>query len=169
MKSTILAMLGVLVLMSSLAAQSTQLTNEAFSWNAELVTLDESARAITVKSRVVGEQTPAEFARLKAGERVMLTWSGYDQYADAIREVRSAGINKSEGRFTFPAEFVAFDAARRYVTFKVQIPETSVGNLKSLKAGEWVTATSPHGPSAKSNAVLKVRPYVERASALNSN
>jgi hypothetical protein len=169
MKSTVLTILGVLVLTSSLAAESTQLTSEAFSWNAELVTLDESARAITVKSRVVGEQTPAEFARLKAGERVMLIWSGLDQYADAIREVRPAGINKSEERFTFPAEFAAFDAARRYLTFKVQIPETSVGNLKSLKAGEWVTATSPHGPSAKSNPVLKVRPYVEQASAPSSN
>jgi hypothetical protein len=168
MKNTIITMLGVLVLTSSLVAQSA-LTSEAFSWSAELVTLDETARLLTVKSRVVGEQTDAEFGRLKAGERVMLTWSGYDKYADAIREVRSAGGNKSEARFTFPAEFVSFDAGRRYMTFKVQIPQDSAGNLKSLKPGEWVTATSPHGPSAKSNPIVSVRPYVQSGSATNSN
>jgi hypothetical protein len=71
--------------------------------------------------------------------------------------------------FTFPAEFVSFDAAHRYVTFKVQIPQNSLGNLKTLKPGEWVTATSPHGPSAKSNPVVSVRPYVESGSATSSN
>jgi hypothetical protein len=118
---------------------------------------------------VVGEQTDAELGRLKAGERVTLTWSGYDKYADAIREVRSAGVNKPEERFTFPSEFVSFDAAHRYLTFKVQIPQNSLGNLKSLKPGEWVTATSPHGPSAKSTPIVSVRPYVESGSATSSN
>jgi hypothetical protein len=169
MKNTIIiTMLGVLVLTSSLVAQSA-LTSEAFSWNGELVALDETARVLTVKSRVVGEQTYADFGRLKAGERVMLSWSGYDKYADAIREVRLPGVNKSEERFTFPAEFVSFDAAHRYLTFKVQIPQNSLGNLKTLKPGEWVTATSPHGPSAKSNPVVSVRPYVESGSATSSN
>jgi hypothetical protein len=99
----------------------------------------------------------------------MLTWSGYDKYADAIREVRLPGVNKSEERFTFPAEFVSFDAAHRYVTFKVQIPQNSLGNLKALKPGEWVTATSPHGPPAKLNPVASVRPYGESGSATSSN
>jgi hypothetical protein len=168
MKNTIITMLGVLVLTSSLVAQSA-LTNEGYSWSGELVALDETARLLTVKSRVVGEQTDAEFGRLKAGERVMLTWSGYDRYSDAIREVRPAAVNKFEQRFTFPAEFVSFDATRRYMTFKVQIPQDSVGNLKSLKPGEWVTATSPHGPSARSNPVVSVRPYVQSGSATKSN
>jgi hypothetical protein len=161
-------MVGVLVLTSSLVAQSA-LSSEAFSWSGEFVALDETARFLTVKSRVVGEQTDAEFGRLKTGERVMLTWSGYDRYADAIREVRPAAVNKFEERFTFPAAFVSFDAARRYMTFKIQVPQDSVGNLKSLKPGEWVTATSPHGPSAKSNPVVSVRPYVQSGTAPNSN
>jgi len=168
MKNTVLTMFGVLVLTSSLVAQSA-LTSEAFSWNGELVALDETARLLTVKSRVEGEQTAAELGRLKAGERVALTWSGYDKYADAIREVRSAGVNKSEERFTFPSEFVSFDAAHRYLTFKVHIPQNSLGNLKSLKPGEWVTATSPHGPSAKSTPVVSIRPYVESGRVTSSN
>jgi hypothetical protein len=168
MKNTVFTILSILVLTSGLVAQSA-LAGEAFSWNGELVTLDETARLITVKSRVVGEQTTAELGRLKAGDRVVVIWSGYDKYADAIREVRLAVVNKPEERFTFPAEFVSFDAEHRYLTFKVQIPQNSLGNLKSLKPGEWVTATSPHGPSAKSNPVVMVKPYVEHAGTASSS
>ena len=168
MKNTIITMFGFLVLTSSLVAQSA-LTSEAFSWSGELVALDETARVLTVKSRVVGEQTDAEFGRLKTGERVMLTWSGSDKYADAIREVRLPGVSKSEERFTFPAEFVSFDTTRRYVTFKVQIPDNTVANLKSLKPGEWVTATPPQGSAAKTSPITTIRPYVEPASEPKSN
>ena len=138
MKSTLFTMVGVLVFAGSFFAQSTQPASEAFSWNAELVALDQNAKVITVKSPFVGEPAAVEFERMKAGERVMLTWSGYDTYADAIREVRPVAVKKLEERFTFPAEFVSFDAAHRYVTFKVQIPQNSLGNLKALKPGEWV-------------------------------
>lgn len=171
MKRTVLvlATVCVLLLASTLLAQSTQLTSDAFSWSGELVALDENARLMTVKARVVGEQAPAEFGRLKAGERVVLTWSGYDKYADAIREVRSASVHKPEERFTFPVEFMSFDAGRQYVTFKVQIPESGISNLKSLKPGEWVTATSPHGLSSKSTPVVMVRPYVGSGSTTGSN
>jgi hypothetical protein len=169
MKSTILTMSAVLVLAGSLFAQSTQLTSEVFSWNGELVAPDANSRVMTVKAPIVGQQTPAAFQRLKTGERVMLTWSGYDKYADAIRDVRSSSlVNKSDERFTFPAEFASFDAERRYATFKM-VPENSIGNLMTLKPGEWVTATSPHGALAKSTPVTMVRPYVEHTSAINSN
>jgi hypothetical protein len=72
-------------------------------------------------------------------------------------------------RLTFPAEFVAFDKDHRYATFKVQIPQNGIDRLKSLKPGEWVTATSPQGPSSKVTPVVAVRPYVESARAVNSN
>jgi hypothetical protein len=161
MKRTVAVLtLFVFVLTSNLAAQSTQVAGDAFSWHGELAALDESGRTVTVKARVVGEQAPGEFGRLKPGERVMLIWSGYDKYADAIRAVRSASVAKSEERFTFPVEFVSFDGARQYATFKVQIPESGIARLKSLKPGEWVTATSPHGASSKSTPVLTIRPYV---------
>jgi hypothetical protein len=170
MKSTTLTMLAVLLLTGSLAAQSTQLTSEVFSWSGELVALDGTTRVLTVKAPVVYEQAPAEFHRMKAGDRVMLTWSGYDKSADAIREAHAmAGFRASSDRFTFPAEFVSYDGEHRYLTFKTQIPEKSIANLKTLKIGEWITATSPHGASARSNPVVMVRPYVEPVAAVNSN
>jgi hypothetical protein len=169
MKNAIVTTFGVLVFTTSLFAQSAPFPSNVFSWNGEFVALDANARVITIKSPVVGEQTAGELGRLKTGEQVVLTWSGYDTSADAIRDIRSAAGVKSTGRFMFPAEFVAFDGSRRYVTFKVQIPENSIGSLRSLKPGEWVTATSPHGSSGKSNSVLMVRPYVEGVSSINSN
>jgi hypothetical protein len=169
MKSTILTIFGVLVVAGSLFAQSTQPTSEAFSWNAELVALDLNANIITVKAPFFGEQSAAELERMKTGGRVMLTWSGYDKYSDGIREVRPVtAVKRSDERFTFPAEFVSFDTARRYVTFKVQIPSNSASNLTLLKPGEWVTATSPHGAAAQTSPIASIKPYVEHATVVSS-
>jgi hypothetical protein len=72
---------------------------------------------------------------------------------------------KADERFMFPVEFVSFDPERKYITFKVVVPETSLPNIKMLKPGEWVTATSPHGSSSKITPVVAIRPYVLRASS----
>jgi len=169
MKSGILATFALLVFAIASAAQSTPANNESFSWNGELVALDAASHNLTVKAPVVYEDTLAAFGRLKAGERVMLTWSGYDKYADAIRAVKPVAGAATSERFTFPAEFLAFDKDHRYATFKVRIPENGIDKLKSLKPGKWVTATSPQGPSSKTTPIVAVRPYVESASAVNSN
>jgi hypothetical protein len=155
-----LATLGVLLLSAGLLAQSNQPGNEEFAWHAELVALDESMRIVTVKAPTVGEQTAADFGPLKGGERILLRWSGYDKFADSIsRVVRPADV-KANDRFTFPADFVSYDAARRYVTFKVQVPANHLANVKALKPGEWVTATSPHGSLSKTTPVVAIRPFV---------
>ncbi len=168
MKRAMYATIALLVFAMATAAQSP--ANESFSWNGELVALDAATHILTVKAPVVYEETFAAFGRLKAGERVMLTWSGYDKSADAIRAVKPvASSGNTAERFTFPVDFVAFDKEHRQATFKVQIPENAVARLKSLKPGEWVTATSPHGPSSKTMPVVAVRPYVESGSAVNSN
>jgi len=150
-------------------AQASQLNSKTFTWSAELVALDESTRFLTVKAPVVGENAPADFGRFKAGERMMLRWSGFDTSADAISTaIRPADV-KADERFTFPADFVAYDANRRYATFKVQIPENNVASLKALKPGEWVTATSPHGASSKTTPIVSIRPYVLTTSTGSSN
>jgi hypothetical protein len=162
----VLAMFCVLSVSATLAAQTGQTTQMSaeYSWHGELVALDENARMLTVKSPVVGEHAPAELKRFKAGERIQLGWSGFDKYADAVNKALRLA-DKAEDRFTFPAEFVAFDDSRRYVTFKLQIPQNGVASLKSLKPGEWITATSPHGASSKTTPVVAIRPYVGGGSA----
>jgi len=151
-----------------LAAQSSQPAADTYTWSGELVSLDEGARILTVKARVVGDQPMTQLPKFKVGDRIVVTWSGYDKYADAINHaVRYDGTKRAEERFTFPVDFVAFDSAHQYLTFKAPIPADSVAKIKSLKPGEWVTATSPHAKAAESQPIVSVRPYV--GSSTNSN
>jgi|SRR5688572_1791009 len=160
MKRMILVAATIFSAFSTWVAQAAVQTKDSFSWSAELVAFDEGSKTVTVKASGWGEHVAADFGRLKAGERVVLRWSGYDNYADSILRGLRASEIKAEERFTFPVEFVSFDPERKYITFKVVIPETSLPSIKMLKPGEWVTATSPHGPSAKTTPISAVRPYV---------
>ena len=151
-------------------AQSVQPTSETYSWSGELVGFDANGRIITVKSRVVGDQALAELPRFKSGDRIVLTWSGYDTYADAIsRAVRFDAAKKWSEPFTFPVEFVAYESPRQYVTFKFQVPAGSVDAVKSVRPGEWVTATSRHRPASESEAIMAVRAYAASASPTSTN
>ena len=55
-----------------------------------------------MKVQVLAE-TEKEIARFKAGERILLTWSGADRYAGAVRAVASAA---AEQKVTEPFSLV---------------------------------------------------------------
>jgi hypothetical protein len=151
-------------------AQSVQPTSETYSWSGELVSFDANGGAITVKSRVVGEQALKDLPQFKAGDRIVLTWSGFDTYADAIlRAVRYDATKKWNEPFTFPVEFVAYEPARQYVTFRFQVPAGSAEALKSLKPGEWVTATSKHRAASEAEAITAVNAYTASTSRATTN
>jgi hypothetical protein len=151
-------------------AQSVQPTSETYSWSGELVRFDPNGRIITVKSRVVGDQALAELQNFTAGDRIVLTWSGFDTYADAIlRAVRFDATKKWSEPFTFPVEFVAYESPRQYITFKFQVPVGSVDAVKSVKPGEWVTATSRHRPDSESAAITAVNAFTVSASGTSTN
>jgi hypothetical protein len=161
----ILALLAIRV-----GAQSVQPTSDTYSWSGELVGFDANARTITVKSRVVGEQALAELPRFTSGDRIVLTWSGFDTYADAIsRAGRYDAAKKWNEPFTFPVEFVAYESPRQYLTFKFQVPASSVDGLKSVAPGEWVTGTSRHRPSNESEAVMAVNAYTASTARKTTN
>ena len=151
-------------------AHSVQPTSETYTWSGELVTCDSNARIITVKSRVVGDQALAELPHFKSRDRIVLTWSGFDTYADAIsRVVRQDATKKWNEPFMFPVEFVAYESPRQYVTFKFQVPAASVDAIKSLKPGEWITATAKHRPSSESEVITGVNAYTATASRAITN
>jgi hypothetical protein len=132
-----------------------------YFWDAELVALDAGSRMITVKANVVGEHAPEEIAKLKAGEKVMLTWSGVDRYTSGVNHaVAYTDARNSEGRFSVPVEFLSYDAAQKYVTFKTRIPEEGVAKIRNLKPGDWITATSIHGKATEAQPIVSIRPYV---------
>ena len=151
-------------------AQSVQPTSETYSWSGELVSFDANGGTITVKSRVVGEQALKDLPQFNAGERIVLTWSGFDTYADAIlRAVRYDATKKWNEPFTVPVEFVAYESPRQYVTFRFQVPAASAEPLKSLKPGEWVTATTKHRASNEAEAITAVHAYTASASHTSTN
>jgi hypothetical protein len=151
-------------------AQAVQPTSETYTWSGELVAFDPTGRTITVKSRVVGDQALADLPHFKSGDKIVLTWSGFDTYADAIsRAVRYDAATKWNEPFTFPVEFVAYESSRQYVTFRFQVPPGSVDALKSLKPGEWVTATSRHRASSEADAITAVNAYTASAARTSTN
>jgi len=100
-----------------------------------------------------------EAGHFKAGDRVMLGWSGFDKSANAINHVVRYDATKLDERFAFPAQFVSFDATQRYLTFKAPIPSESISKVQSLKTGQWITATSPHGKSSETQPIVAIRGY----------
>ena len=150
-------------------AQSVQPTSQTYSWSGELVSFDANGRTLTVKSRVAGDQALKALPQFNMGDRIVLTWSGFDTYADAIsRAVRYDAAKKWNEPFTFPVEFVAYESPRQYVTFKCQVPAASVDALRSVKPGEWITATSKHRASNETEAITAVNAYTASASHSNT-
>src|SRR5688500_3779097 len=69
-------------------AQSTQPASDTFTWVGELVSVDATARTLTVKSRVAYQEALSELKQFKAGEPVWVVWSGVSDHSDAVRQFR---------------------------------------------------------------------------------
>jgi hypothetical protein len=160
-------MLVAIIMFSALAltiirvgAQSLQPTSETYTWSGELVAFDPSTRIVTVKSPVVGDQGREQFPRFKPGDRIVLTWSGFDTYADGISRAVRYEVSKTWSEpFTFPVEFVAYEPDRRYATFKFVVPAISVHALGAVKPGGWVTTTAKHRAASETETITMVNPY----------
>ena len=141
-------------------AQSSQTKSDTFTWNGELVSLDATAKSMTVKSRVAYQEAISELKHFKAGDRVWVVWSGIHDYSDAVRQVRRAETGrKIDETLVLPAELVSTEAPNQYVAIRVELPESALAAIKTVKPGEWVTVTSRHRPSTDEDAVVAVRPY----------
>ena len=133
-----------------------------YRWDGELVSLDEAAGVLTVKSRVASPSGLAAMAGTKAGEPIVITWSGYRSRASGIRTAMpddGSGLWGSD-RFLLRATFVEADADGRYLTFETAIPDESLATVRSLTRGAWASVRSPHRPSDADAAVLSVDAYV---------
>jgi hypothetical protein len=144
--------------------------SDTYTWSGELVSFDPNASVITVKSRLVNEHEQQTMAQFKPGDRIVLTWSGYDSSADGIaRAAKYDAGQKLNDRFMLPVEFVGFDTTTKYLTFKFQVPAGSVGAVKAVKPGHWITATARHRPSTDAEAITAVKSYVMTSSPASSN
>jgi hypothetical protein len=140
-------------------AQTASSVPDVFTWSGQLIAFDVDARVITVKAPVRGDQAVTELREFLAGDRILLTWSGYDSQGVAIaRAVRFDPASNWNQPFTFPAEFVKYEAGSQFLTFTVEAPDTNFAELKSLKPGGWVTSTARQRPSSENNTVATATP-----------
>ena len=133
-----------------------------YRWQGELVALDEATDMLTVKSRVASPSGLAALAGAKAGEPIVITWSGFESRASGVRAALpddGSGLWGSN-RFLLRATFVESDAQGRYLTFKTAVPEDSLTTVRALTRGAWASVISPHHPADGIPAVLSVDAYV---------
>jgi hypothetical protein len=107
-----------------------------------------------------------EVARFNAGDRVLMTWSGADRYAGAIRQISKyeAG-RKVTDPFAFPVELVSREVQNDYVTIRFRAPATMAAAVKAVKPGEWVTVTARHRSSGDPQSIVSITPYVKAATS----
>ena len=86
-------------------AQSSHPKSDTYTWNGELVSLDTTAKTMTVKSRVAYQEAIAELKHFKGGDRVWIVWSGIHDSSDAVRQVRRSETGrKIDENLVLPAE-----------------------------------------------------------------
>jgi len=140
------------------AHSQSQTVADTFIWHGELVSVDQATGTFTVKARVLADAAK-EVARSNVGDKVVLTWSAVDKYADAIRQIaKQDATQKITDPFAFPVELASPDVQNEYVTFKFRAPN-AVAAVKSVKPGEWVTVTAKKGAMNDAQAIVSVEPY----------
>jgi hypothetical protein len=141
-------------------AQASQTKSDTYTWNGELVSLDTTAKTMTLKARVAYQDAVSQLKHFKAGDRMWILWSGVHDYSDAVRDVRRPGTGRTiDENLVLPAELVSTDAPNHYITIRVKAAQTDVSAINTAKPGDWVTVTSRHRPSTDDEAVVAVRPY----------
>ena len=129
-----------------------------YRWGGELVALDESAGALTVRAQIVSTAAGAAASGLTAGQPIVIAWSGQAHEASGIRAVMAddgSGLWGSN-RYLLRATFEAVAADGGQLTFRVPLPENGRNAVQGLAAGAWVGVTSPHHPADARPARLAV-------------
>src|SRR5690242_14356251 len=110
---SIAAITSILTIAATLlaGAQAPQTKSDTYTWNGELVSLDTTAKTVTVKSRIAYQEAVPALKHFKPGDRVWIVWSGVQDYSDAVREVRRPETGrKIDENLVLPAELVSTEA-----------------------------------------------------------
>ena len=135
---------------------------DTFTWHAELVSVDAAKGMLTVKAHMLSDAAK-QVGSFNAGDRVLLTWSGIDKYAGAVRQVSKYSANQKVDTFAFPVELASREVQNDYVTFRLTASPAAVGSVTTLKPGEWVTITVRQRSSGDPQSIVSITPYVKSA------
>ena len=152
-------------------------TEDTYRWDGELVALDEAAGTVTLSAPVVAPAGQDAMVDLDAGDPIVIAWSGFDGKAGAIRAVMrdddadheapaepqtvefATTTDEEAQDFLLRAIFVALDADGGNLTFEVAVPAESLGTVRALTRGAWVTATAAHLPARPDAALIAIDAY----------
>ncbi len=129
-----------------------------YRWDGELVALDETAGALTVRAHIVSTEAGEAASGLTAGQPIVITWSGHEHEASGIRSVAAddgSGLWGSD-RYLLRATFEAVAVDDGHLTFRVSLSDDDREALQGLAAGVSVRVTSPHHPADARPALLAV-------------
>ena len=136
-------------------------SGETYLWHGEMVAFEPGTRALTLKVRLL-PQAAADVERLAVNDRVLLTWSGQDIHAGAVRRVTKYDpAQRIVEFFALPAELASKDVSGGLVTVKVRVSEAAAGAVKGLKPSEWVTIMARQRPANDGEVVATVSGYVK--------
>jgi hypothetical protein len=137
--ASIAAVVAAVLATAFLGAQASR----SYTWYAELVSVDRSAKTLTAKA-LVRDAVHSYVAGYKPGDKLMLTWVPVKGEADTVIYAPRYEVMKGidEG-YILPVEFVAADRENRTITFKTPIPDPLLESLASLRPGTWIKVTSP--------------------------
>lgn len=136
-------------------------SGETYLWHGEMVAFEPGARTLTVKTRLL-PQAAADVERLAVNDRVLLTWSGQDIHAGAVRRVTKYDpAQRIVEFFALPADLVSKDVTGGLVTVRVRVPEAAAGAVKGLKPTEWVTIMARQRPANDGEVIASVSRYIK--------
>jgi hypothetical protein len=138
------AFLAALMCASVATVASAQ--TRTWNWYAEMVSVDQAAKAMTVKAQIA--PPVANYLKdYKAGDRVVLVWNvegakGGD--ADAVILVAKPDDMKVvDVGYITRVDFVAGDPAAKTLTFKTVVPDAVLTSIASVQPGSWIKVSAP--------------------------
>lgn len=144
---------------AAVAVGATGAMSENFTWSAELVSIDQSDRTVTLKTRLDGRVELDALEGLDEGDEILLSWTGLT-WGAAISGIHPTGdVPETANGMVIAAQFVGTELDDQYLVYRVPVPQASLEPLSRLTPGTWVTAVSPRNATQLDQAVQEMRGY----------
>src|SRR3954463_8065579 len=134
----------------------------SYTWYAELASIDQGTKTITVKVQIRDGVT-GYVGGYKPGDKLMLTWVPIKGEADTVIYAPKYEVMKGidEG-YILPVEFVSADPAAHSLTVKASAPDAVLQSVRSVQPGKWIKVVvpmqQPRDTAALSSATAAEKP-----------
>src|SRR3954463_1066086 len=115
----------------------------SYTWYAELASIDQGTKTITVKVQIRDGVT-GYVGGYKPGDKLMLTWVPIKGEADTVIYAPKYEVMKGidEG-YILPVEFVAAGVRNHTSTVKSAPPPAVLQAVQAVPAGKWIKVVTP--------------------------